>query len=878
MTDQPIRPQGLHMARISSIFFSALLAFGVAPALAGGPTQDWQRTETRQDCSSYNALRNPYFGETHVHTKNSADAVLARVRSDARDAYRFATGEEIGLPPYDGGGNARRSITIDRPLDWAAVTDHSEGFGDARICLNPGRAGYNAQLCQDLRSTFSNVYQPTNPLPPAFIAFFTAVQLSGQYATYNPNICGPAPDYADCKEEAAVTWGEIQDAAEEFYDRTSTCNFTTFVAYEWSGNTSLNNLHRNVIFRNANVPALPITYFDQWKAEGLRDQLNVQCRDAGTGCDVLAIPHNSNLAPEMMFSRYDTDGAMMTAAEAASRAAMEPVVEVYQHKGSSECRTGVVGTTDEDCNFELLSRKVLNGTSDWNQTFAPTSYVRGALKLGLSIERSKGVNPFALGFVGGTDNHNAVAGFTTEYNYASVGSTGVADSELRFSLADASPPSKFQNGSGGLAVAWAEENSRDSIFSAIRRRETYATSGTRPIVRVFGGHVPANLCDDPEFVSKGYASGVPMGGDLGPDLGKDSPRFAVLAQKDAGTLEHPGTPLQRVQMIKGWIDPATGNTYEKVFDIAGDANNGAGVDLDTCQATGTGGSDTLCSVWEDPEFDATQNAFYYVRVLENPVCRWSWQACSQVKSCSTVLKSCSLDKLHTCETDWDCQDPARYGKDGSLCNVDYPVPCLSDSDCSLADAGTCGDTKVVNCNDTSTLPPALVACCEPEIPKTIQERAVASPIFYHADRVGITKAAIGFGKTAGTDKMQLALLVPKSSTELDPATKSFGLVLKNDNGDTIWSATIPSGTMEVKKPGAAYSYADKAGAIGGITGLSIKISKGVAKIGVKVGPADLSALSKANQPLTLEVTSGTWSSTAKRDWAYDGKSKLAVLF
>lgn len=790
------------------------------------PVQDWSRTETRADCAEHNALRNPYFGDTHVHTKYSADAVLARTRNDPRDAYRFAIGKDhpgfpddgtVGLPPFDTNGDPLRTAHIDRPLDFTAVTDHAEGFGESSICLDPhpeydgDGTGYNAPLCVGLRDTFDNEYHPDNALPAAFISFFTALSLPnpGRFQ----DICGDAPGYTNCSTEAGIIWQATQDAAEEVYDRSDACSFTSFVAYEWSGNTYGNNLHRNIIFRNAEVPALPITYYEQWKAEDLWAQLQSQCLDQPGNCDVLAIPHNSNIAQDAMFSRKTSDGVSLTAAQAAVRASFEPVMELTQVKGDSECRDGVDGTSDELCSFEKLSRTtLLQDPSNWNQEFSQYAYARGALKQGLIIQGITGVNPYELGFVGGTDTHNGVPGAVSEIDYGSIGFSGVADSEPAFILAEATPPSKIQSNPGGLSVVWAEENSRDAIFAALRRKETYSTSGTRPIVRSFAGRYPLDLCTNGEnFVAEGYDKGKPMGGDIGPVLGKESPRFAVMAMMDNGTVERPGTPLQHIQMIKGWID--NGETFEKVYEIAGNPENGAGVNEATCEETNSAnGFPTLCTVWEDPDFDPELHAFYYVRVLEDPVCRWS------KRLCNTLGVTCPIDS----------EDP-------------------------------------------------YAECCDPHIPTTIQERAVASPIWYHPDQLGITKAAVKFGKDGGDDRLQIQAFIPESPGGLDPAADGITLTLRDDA--TVWTAVIPAGAMTVKKPGF-FQLKDKEGTHGGVTGLSIKVSKGLAKIKVKTGDLDLAAIERdpdVPTTLTLDLTSGDYSSTTVREWTYEAP-KLTVAF
>lgn len=790
------------------VLATAALVLGTgAVALADPPAQDWTRTEVRDDCAAYNPLRNPYFGDTHVHTSYSADAVLARTRTGPRDAYSFAQGGELELPPYDAEDVPGRTATIDRPLDFTAVTDHSEGFGEARICLNPGYPGYDDPLCANLRATFDNQYVPTNPLPLSFIAFFIA--LNEEDPQRLGGVCTPGPAYADCISEAGLVWQDLKDAAEENYDRTSACNFTTFVAYEWSGNTNGDNLHRNVIFRNDDVPTLPISYYEEWKAEGLWAQLQSQCIDAPGNCDVLAIPHNSNIGRNKMFSALDSDGAPITAQQAATRAFFEPIMEIENTKGQSECRNGVYGTTDELCEFELLSRSTLLGVSNWKQQFFSNAYARGALKLGMLIESSIGVNPFALGFVGATDTHNASPGATSEVDFGGIGAYGITDSAPAFILADATPPSKIEQSPGGLSVVWAEENSRDAIFAAMRRRETYSTSGTRPIVRAFAGRYPLDLCDNPNFVEEGYAKGVPMGGDMGPVLGKKTPRFAIMAQKDPGTMARPGTPLQRIQVVKGWVNPKTGQEEEKVYDVAGDPDNGAGVDLATCAETGTG-FDSLCTVWEDPKFRADQNAFYYVRVVENPVCRWSKRLCNEL---------------------------------------------------------------AVDCSNPGSVPAEYSECCDPQNHETIQERAVASPFWYHPGYVGIDKARVSFKDDPGEDRLQLKLIIPAAPGDLDPSTNDLTFTLRDDA--TVWTATIPAGTMDEKKPGASYQYKDKTGVIGGITGLKVKISKGYAKIDVKTGNIDLSSIARADQTMELDVATGAYTSTTAREWTYKSP-KLSV--
>jgi hypothetical protein len=851
---------------LPAAFALSVLLASPASADPAPPAQDWSRTETRDDCANYNPLRQPFFGETHVHTRYSADAVLARTRNDPYDAYNFAKGGTVGLPPYDGMDVPARTVTIDRPLDFTAVTDHAEGFGEANICLDVGYSGYNDPICQNLRATFLNDYQPTNPLPQAFVTFFLALQL--QNPSRFSGICGSGPGYADCMTEAGIVWQDTQDAAEANYDRTSACTFTTFNAYEWSGQTSGNNLHRNIIFRNDEVPALPISYYEKWKAEDMRAELKAQCLDAPGNCDVLAIPHNSNMATDKMFHNRTTDNGVFTLEYAKLRASLERIMELTQVKGDSECRDGVVGTTDELCTFENnTTANILTGKLQNDSQFSQYAYARGGLKRGLQLGRQLGVNPFELGFIGSTDTHNGVPGAVSEIDYGHIGQTGIADSTPAFILSDATQPSKVELNPGGLAVVWAEENSRDAIFAAMRRRETYSTTGTRPIVRVFGGRLRSDLCTnmDLDFAAEGYDKGVPMGGDLGPARGKKSPRFAVLAIKDPGTMDRPGTPLQRAQIVKGWRN-ADSSVSEKVYDIAGNPNNGAGVNLDTCEETGTGFS-SLCAVWEDPDFDPTENAFYYVRVVENPVCRWHKRLCNDLRTCSVQLSSCSLDPTRTCTVNADC---SAYQM-GSTCTLPYTGICTSDADCEAIGAGTCGATPAVDCNNLGTVPAAAAECCDMANPWTIQERAVASPIYYHPEYVGLAKGKILFKDTPSSDSLLFGLMIPDAPAQLDPATHDLVLTLRDDA--TAWSATIPAGTMETKKAGASYLYKDKLGTIGGITLLKVTIKKDSAKITLKAGKIDLSGIDRESQKLSFDLTAtdnldSTYTSTAEREWNY----------
>ena len=628
-----------------------LLALFAGPA---GAEPAFERTEQREACATTDALRRPFFGDVHIHTALSLDASTQDTRNRPHDAYRFARGEPLGIQPYGMDARPLRNVRLARPLDFAAVTDHAEFFGEVETCLDAERPGYRSPTCVLYRWL------------PRF-AFFV---MSGDYMSAPDAkryaFCGP--DGARCREAARSPWQEVQAAAEAFYDRTPACRFTTFVGYEYTLSPDSANLHRNVLFRNAVVPALPTSAIDAPTPEALWRALREQCLEGLPGCDVLAIPHNSNLSAGTMFQLVRSDGVPFDADYAATRAKLEPLVEIVQHKGDSECLPGE--TNDELCSFEKLSFDRFGGKfrDDMRFTPAPTNFVRRALRQGLAVESVIGVNPFKFGIVGGTDTHIGAGGLVDEAGHPGHGGAiEIRDLDPKVAL-----PDDIEFNPGGLAVMWAEENSRDALFAAMRRREVYGTSGPRLVVRFFGGWGFApSTCEGDGPAAQGYANGVPMGGVLPPaPAGRQpmKPTFAVSALKDAGTKDRPGTQLQRIQIVKGWLSGE--DTREAVYDVAGDPKTGASVDLATCTAKGTG-FDSLCTTWTDPDFDPKVPAFYYARVVENPSCRWQTFACNAAN---------------------------------------------------------------VRCGNPEAVPPGLAPCCDPAIPKTIQERAWTSPIWYDPPR------------------------------------------------------------------------------------------------------------------------------------------------
>ncbi|MGI9293116.1 MAG: DUF3604 domain-containing protein, partial [Pseudomonadales bacterium] len=332
----------------------------------------------------------------------------------------------------------------------------------------------------------------------------------------------------------------------------------------------------------------------------------------------------SNLSSGSMFKLTNDSNQPLTAADAKLRRQFEVLVEMMQHKGSSECYYGAFGdvAVDELCAFEYLPYDNFASkfsSEEDNQPQPTGGYIREVLRNGLRQEEKLGVNPFKMGFVASTDTHIAAPGAVEEDLFQGHGGAGIpAAEEIPPGL-----PDKVEYNAGGLAVLYAEENTRDSLFAAMRRREAYGTSGPRIKLRFFGGwNYPPELCEQADLVAQGYANGVPMGGDLStPSNSGAKPNFVVSAARDPVV----GMPLQRVQIIKGWVDDE-GRSQERIYEVAGNANNGASVDTKTCETSGAGSSN-LCSVWSDPEFDKQQSAYYYARVVENPSCRWSQHIC-----------------------------------------------------------------------------------------------------------------------------------------------------------------------------------------------------------------------------------------------------------
>lgn len=590
-------------------------------------------TEINSVCADFTPERRALFGDLHVHTSLSSDAFVFATRTRPDDAYRFASGAGAArMDVITKSGITRAEAEIPRPLDFAAVTDHAEMIGAPVVCTTPGNPGYDSEICSRFRA-------PWKAMGTLAEGVATIVKMLGDLDS--DAVCGEGgANGSRCTQGMATAWDEIQDSAARF---DAPCRFSTFVAYEYSANPELSKTHRNVIFKNAKVPALPVSSRTTPEALGLWRSLANECINAGTGCDAITIPHNPNLSNGRIFSVepfLDDDPSTENEADlerrehAQLRHDLEPLVEMFQIKGDSECRgdlAGILGDTDEFCGFEKYRTPLTISPEDCGDgvgggalmgrgCFTRRDFARYAVARGIFEQERLGVNPFKVGFIGSTDIHEGLPGDTDEWIR-----DGVQRPQRLNSFGRDNP--------GGLAGVWAEENTRDSVFDAMKRRETFATSGPRIRLRLFGGwDLPKDLCTRPDMAKRAYASGVPMGGDL-PAItraGKNgSPTFYASALADPGVEHHPGGLLQRLQIIKVTSD-AQGNAIQRVVDIAG-GDNDARVEATTCEPVGAGAA-SLCSGWTDPNFDPNTPAAYYARVIENPSCRAAARVCGRLEA------------------------------------------------------------------------------------------------------------------------------------------------------------------------------------------------------------------------------------------------------
>jgi hypothetical protein len=580
-----------------------------------------------------NPDRSAFFGDLHVHTKYSFDAYAFGTLATPYDAYRFAKGQAITHA-------AGFDLQLRRPLDFYAVTDHAMFLGVSEAAADTTSEFSKLPLAEPLH----NLNAPDNR---GILSFLPRIKAFGSFIP--KMIFGIRDQSIDREMVLDITrsaWRDTIDAAELFNDPG---HFTTFVAYEYtSSSDDRGNLHRNVIFKGSErIPAIPFSRFHSQNPEGLWDWMD-SLREQGI--ESLAIPHNSNGSNGQMFKLVDWAGDPIDNAYAERRIRNEPLVEITQIKGTSETHP-ILSTTDEWADFEIAPYRV----ATMLKSEPAGSYVRDALRRGLALERRGISNPYEFGVIGSSDTHNAGESFDESTYVSKVGLLshlpilrgsvpldffeGMAANWIMPNAIEEIDDKRYFNtatptyGASGLAAVWAEENTREAIYEAFRRKETFATSGPRIQLRFFAGYgFDEDQLGEAGVVARAYAEGVTMGGRLEAKAGAE-PGFLLWAFADALSA-----PLQRLQIIKGWIDSA-GETYEQVYDVAcsGGAavdpvthrcpDNGATVDLSDCSFSRAKGAGELRAFWRDPDFDPAERAFYYARVLENPTCRWStWDA------------------------------------------------------------------------------------------------------------------------------------------------------------------------------------------------------------------------------------------------------------
>ncbi len=567
-------------------------------------------TETASRTADYNPDRNAYFGDLHIHTRNSFDAFIFNVRVTPDDAYRYARGEALTHP-------AGFEIKLPGPpLDFVAVTDHAEYLGVLPAMADPDNPLSSREIASGLFSTDQDV----------ILSAFQRVSGAVRSGKSDPEIEDEATSLS--------VWADTVATADRHYDPGT---LTTFAAYEYTSTFEGGNLHRNVFFRG-DAPSRPFSTLDSTNPEKLWDWLDAQRAD---GIEGLAVPHNSNVSNGEMFEAETFDGAPLTAAYAAQRMRNEPLAEITQVKGTSETHPSL-SPNDEWAGFEQY--EYLIGSDI--RTKVSGGFIREAYGTGLEFEAREGFNPYRFGLIASTDTHVAGGSMIEQSHFSKVGIVD-GSAEQRGSVPpggakswegverDANAEIWFSRWSAaGLAGVWAEENTREAIYDAMRRKETFGTSGPRMRVRLFASTAfDERLLEDPEMVKKAYDQGVPMGGHIS-GAGEGAPLFLAMAMRDAASA-----PLQRLQMIKVWLDGPSGEAREQVYDIAcsegakPDAqthrcpDNGASVNLDDCSVSADTGAANLRVAWRDPAFAANERAVYYLRVLENPTCRWStWDA------------------------------------------------------------------------------------------------------------------------------------------------------------------------------------------------------------------------------------------------------------
>ncbi len=548
-----------------------------------------------------------FWGDTHLHTSNSPDAGIVGNTLGPEMAYRFARGEGVTA-------SSGWQVKLKRPLDFLVVADHSEYMGLAPML----RTGDSALLDDPIGKRWYDMFNAGGE--EAYNVFLEALQgiSQGKLLIENPTVM-------------RTVWERNNTTADAFNEPGK---FTAFIGYEWSSLPAGNNLHRVVVFRDGadrTNQVIPFSSIDSADSEDLWNFLAAY--ESRTSGQVLAIPHNGNISNGMMFSDKTFTGQPIDAAYAEARSRWEPIYEVTQIKGDGEAHP-LLSPEDEFADFETWDKGNIDGSFPKEEWMLKHEYARSALQLGLKLADSVGVNPFKFGMIGSTDAHTSLATTREDNYFGKFTATEPSPERYKHYVIQSLVDDKLSTFSSeevasGLAAVWARENTREAIFDAMKRKEVYATTGSRILVRVFAGwDFREDEVERPDFAERGYRDGVPMGGDLSIGPAGKAPTFMIRALRDPDNAN-----LDRIQVIKGWLDDE-GNTRERIYDVACaddraiearrcDGPVGNTVDVADASYTNTIGDPLLTAFWADPDFDPEQLASYYVRVLEIPKPRWS---------------------------------------------------------------------------------------------------------------------------------------------------------------------------------------------------------------------------------------------------------------
>ncbi len=546
-----------------------------------------------------------YWGDSHVHTSYSWDAGLVGNTLGPDEAYRFAKGEQVMA-------SSGQPAKLVRPLDWLVVADHAETLGVAVLIER-----------SDPAILASEIGRKTHD-------FYRKGDLYGAFETWGFNVIVKGDNPLQDPNLTRTIWEEIIDHAEKHNEPGA---FTAFIGYEWSSSPDGNNLHRVLVYRDDGDRArrlLPYAAYDSSDPEDLWKWMAEY--EKATNGRVLAIAHNGNLSNGVMFAVETLSGEPINRDYAERRAKWEPLYEVTQMKGDGEAHP-ILSPNDEFANYENWDRGNWAGEKKQPEML-PHEYARGGLKVGLQMEAKFDVNPFKFGLVGATDSHTSLATTREDNNFGKVSVMEPGPDRFEAQIVPdlkgaGTGTYEFETIASGLQGVWARENTREALWDAMKRKETYATTGSRITVRVYAGwdYDEADVLR-PDFAKTGYTGGVPMGGDLTRAPEGKAPRLMVRALRDPD-----GANLDRIQVVKGWLDGG-GELQERIYDVACSDDRainerrceravGDTVDVQKATYTNNIGDALLMAFWEDPDFDAAQRAFYYVRVLEIPTPRWT---------------------------------------------------------------------------------------------------------------------------------------------------------------------------------------------------------------------------------------------------------------